>query len=116
MSPSPLRPIRNLGRAVWLVLTLRCDEADELACAIAGQRASTAQRAAHRVHTALCKSCRAAQRELELIDRGLRTLAHDPEGGSESAPGNLTGSTHSAARLSPEARARLERALRERAP
>ena len=92
----------RLVKAIWLVLALRCEEADRLRCAEAAESLAFHERLAGRVHESLCRTCREARRRLNLVDELVEESRTDDEAfaGSE-------------ARLEPAARERLERRLRD---
>lgn len=62
-------------RSFWYILTLRCEEADRLRSVGDPASLRAHQRIAERIHRGLCKSCRHAAAQLELLDSGLRDLS-----------------------------------------
>ena len=90
----------RLFRAIWLVLTLRCEEADRLRSVRAMRDLTRSERLAERVHAGLCKSCRHARKQLDALDHALQDLRETSD--AEPVP------------MPAETRERLERALRKR--
>lgn len=84
---------------LWYVLTLRCEEADRVRCAVDAEGVEGYQLVAERVHRTLCSSCRAAKRQLDAVNRTLEALGSD-EAPCEGMPA--------------DAKARIARALEER--
>jgi hypothetical protein len=82
------------------ILTLHCEEASVLASRELDEPLGLAERLAVRGHTLVCRSCRRFRRQLQFLRAALNRRDAAPE---ENGPG------HDA--LSPEARARIERAL-----
>jgi hypothetical protein len=66
-------------RIIWYVLTLRCDEAERCRCAPDPDQLARYQVLAERLHRLLCKSCRAAKRKLEILDRSMHALGRGRE-------------------------------------
>ena len=58
--------MKRLSKAFWFALTLRCEDADRIRCTPKDD-ARWHERIAERLHSALCKSCRAARRQLDVI-------------------------------------------------
>ena len=87
-------------RTIWLVLSLRCEEADRIRTRMRLGEAARAERVAERVHRALCRGCRHAASQLERIDRAIEHLAADVGDGP-------------VAEWTDARRARLDAALRE---
>ncbi|MEL7473289.1 MAG: hypothetical protein AAGK04_08230 [Planctomycetota bacterium] len=94
--------MKRLVRATWLVLTLRCEEADRLRSARSADELTPSERLAERVHSALCTSCRRARRQIEMIDEAMRDLRRAADEPGEVAP------------MPREARDRIDRTLRAR--
>ena len=64
----------TLLRAIWYVLTLRCEEADRVRTRRIGGAATRRERLAEDLHRLICASCRRARRQLEVLDDALRSL------------------------------------------
>lgn len=64
----------GLLKAIWLALTLRCDEAGRIAVAVRSGDATRGERVALRVHRLVCGACRVARRQLERLDEQLTAL------------------------------------------
>ncbi len=63
---------------IWYVLTLRCEEADRIRSVAASETLTRAERIGGSLHTALCRSCRNARRQVERLDQALRDLGESP--------------------------------------
>jgi hypothetical protein len=64
----------RLAKALWYVLTLRCEEADRVrAVENAGGETAWSERVGERLHSSLCKSCRIARRKLDAITDALHS-------------------------------------------
>ncbi|MEM1330928.1 MAG: hypothetical protein AAGG07_10230 [Planctomycetota bacterium] len=96
--------LKGLLGAAWLVLQLRCEQADRLMTRPADQPLTTAERIALSIHTSMCKSCRVARSQLERIDGALRAH-HQVELADEPVPGTEG--------LSNDARERLRAAMKK---
>lgn len=68
-------------RILWYVLTLRCEEADRVRCAVDGEGLERYQVVGERLHRVLCSSCRAAKRQLDAVSRTLESLADETGAG-----------------------------------
>jgi len=84
------------------ILTLHCDDASALASRELDEELSRVERVALRCHLMVCRSCREFRRQIGLIRQVVRRrdqllIEGDPEG----------------TLLSPEARERIARAIRE---
>lgn len=75
--------MRGLIQTAWLVLRLRCEEADRVRAK--REEATGAERLGEKLHSAMCASCRAARRQLELVEDGLGAMSKDQ--GSEDRAG-----------------------------
>lgn len=84
------------------ILTLHCEEASVLASRELDEPLGLAERLAVRGHTLVCRSCRRFRRQLQFLRVALNRHA-------AATLENETGQDQDA--LSPEARARIERAL-----
>lgn len=72
--------MKKLPATVWYVLTLRCEEADRVGCVHARGGATKAERFGAWVHKLLCRSCRAAHRQVRAIDELLASSETDRSG------------------------------------
>lgn len=88
---------------IWRILTLPCDESTRLMSASLDQELPWSERVAFRLHAIGCGSCRRFFRQI----RFLRAAAEKSRGGPNDAAGNAS------LTLSPEARQRIEQAMRE---
>ena len=91
--------MKNLWKAVHLILTLHCEESTRLMSDALDRRLSFAERWALRLHFISCWSCRRFKKHLQAIRTAAARLAER----TEAAP------------LSSEARRRIEETLRNQA-
>jgi len=80
---------------VWKILSLRCDEATLLISLSLDEELTRTERMAIAVHTFLCRSCKLFRRQMRLLRETIGLSEH----------------THAGFSLSPEARARIKKAL-----
>lgn len=96
-------------RSVWYVVSLRCEEADRIACveacAVEGEL-GLRERVGAWCHRVLCRSCREARRRVMALDTALRE-----EGLREGGAGGVGGMAGMGGEMPAEARARLRAAL-----
>jgi hypothetical protein len=64
---------------VWYILTTRCAESDRLRSLQRSTRLTWAEYLAMTLHTSICASCRAAARQLQLLDNGLDRLSRQEQ-------------------------------------
>jgi len=83
------------------ILTLHCETASELASQAMDEPLGLADRLAIRAHVLICRSCRRFRRQLLWIRRAARSRSLDPADAINQET------------LSPQARDRIARALRE---
>lgn len=88
--------------AAKLILTLDCDESSHLLSDAMDRRLTPVERLALVLHLMICRNCRRFRRRLRFLAAAVRRLA------SATAPA----APSAAASLSPEARNRIEGALR----
>ena len=84
---------------LWIV-SLRCEEADRLMSDSLDRRLSWSQRTALGGHVIVCRSCRRARQKLRALRRAMRESLANVD------------STAGSATLSPEARDRMQAALK----
>lgn len=60
-------------------MNLSCKEASRLMSQAEDRDLSPAEQAALKAHLALCKACRAASEQMQVLRRALRRLFHDGE-------------------------------------
>ena len=65
-------------KTVWYVLTLRCEEADRLRSL--DENTTRAQRVGEVMHRTLCKSCRRAKKQTQILSRLLANLDESASG------------------------------------
>ena len=82
------------------ILTLRCEEASSLASKELDEPLGLAETLALRGHVLLCRSCRRFRRQLQFLHAAMTRRGAEPDGDGESQDA-----------LSPEAQARIERAI-----
>ena len=90
---------------LWYILTLRCEEADRLRSRQQLEPLTRVERVAMSLHQLICKSCRIAARQLQILDAALsrlRDAVTDASPVADSGP-----------RLSPDARERIAKSLRD---
>ena len=58
----------NALKTIWYVLTLQCEEADRIRAMARTGHPTRAQRIAEALHRLSCGACRAARRQLEILD------------------------------------------------
>ena len=68
----------RLGRTIWYVLTLRCEEADRVRAVGRSEDLTRAERFGTWAHTLLCKSCRRARRQAEKLQDLVTDLSDTP--------------------------------------
>jgi predicted anti-sigma-YlaC factor YlaD len=86
----------SFGKTIIRVLTLSCSETARLLSASRDHDLPRAERLAMRLHLIICKACRRYERQLALIEEAIRRC-QEPV----------------ATTLTPEARERLKRTLRD---
>lgn len=74
----------RFARTVWYVLTLRCEEADRLRSVAQTEPLTRAERFGAWSHTTLCKSCRRARRQADILQSLIRDLSDTPAEGALS--------------------------------
>jgi hypothetical protein len=84
-----------------MILTLSCDESSHLLSDSSDRRLNRVERLALRLHLVTCRNCRRFRRQLQLFREAIDRLV---DGTVPESP--------AAASLSPEARRRIEDALR----
>ena len=82
------------------IFTLRCEEASILTSREHDEPLGLAEKLALRGHILVCRSCRRLRRQLQFLHSAMQRRIADPEG---AGPGQDA--------LSPEARARIEKAI-----
>ncbi len=75
----------RLGRTIWYVLTLRCEEADRVRAIGRPEDLTRAERFGSWAHTQLCSSCRKARRQAEALQTLVQDLGDAPATLSEGA-------------------------------
>ena len=85
-------------RRIWRILSMRCDESVELLSQSQDETLPLVERLALRSHLLFCRPCRRMARQIRFLRTALGEAILRAEDSSE--------------RLSAEARARIERALR----
>ena len=90
----------SLPKDLIRIITLRCEEASSLTSKELDEPLRLAEKLAIRGHTLVCRSCRRLRRQLQFLHAAFQRRESDPE---------TPGPGHGA--LSPEARARIERAI-----
>jgi len=93
---------------LWTILTLRCEGAAALASRELDEPLSLAERLALRGHLLACRSCRVFRRQLRMIRDAARC-----GGGGDRGRDPVVVRNGPERHLSPEARARIEQALRD---
>lgn len=96
--------VKRIWNKTVFILTLHCDRAEHLASDALDRRLDFHQRAALRMHTLICRSCRHFRRQLRLLHVACRDakLISDGDGGLQSM------------KLDDEAKARLLQGIRAR--
>lgn len=79
----------RLGRTIWYVLTLRCEEADRVRAVGRTEDLTGAERFGAWAHTQLCKSCRHARRQAEKLQELVTDLSDPPATLSQAARGRV---------------------------
>lgn len=64
---------------IWYILTTRCAESDRLRSLQRSTRLTWAEYLAMTLHTSICASCRAAARQLHMLDSGLDRLSQQEQ-------------------------------------
>lgn len=90
---------------LWYILTLRCEEADRLRSRQQLEPLTWVERVAMSLHQFICKSCRIAAKQMQILDAALSRLRD----ATDASPAADTG-------LSPDARERIASALRNAKP
>lgn len=93
----------SIFHAIKMVLTLHCHESSQLLSDAMDRRLTRVERLAMTLHLLVCRNCRRARQRLQFLAEALRRLA---SGIAPAAPSTT-------ASLSPEARKRIEEALRQ---
>ena len=95
--------MRSAVTAIRRILLLRCEEADRLLSDSLDRRLSWSQRVALEAHVAICRSCRRARQQVHTLRRAMRGyLERVDAAGTSMTEG-----------LSPDARERIRRALKD---
>ena len=68
--------MKRLLRTCWYVLSLRCEEADRVR-SLPAEDTTRVQRFAETIHRVLCRACRRARRELELLRQVTESLTEE---------------------------------------
>ena len=75
---------------LWYIVSMRCDEADRLRSRQALEPLNRSERLAMRLHQVMCKSCRAADRQLQILDDAIANLKNAESDPVPDAPGRLS--------------------------
>jgi hypothetical protein len=78
--------MKRLLIAIWYVLNLRCADAERVACTCDRAALRRRERVGAFVHRCLCRSCRAAKRQIDVVDALLREQRERGGVSSESGP------------------------------
>ncbi len=66
-------------KRIWYILSMRCEEADRLRSVMSQVKLTRSERIAMTLHQAICRSCRAAARQVRVLDEAVRDLRETPE-------------------------------------
>jgi len=91
---------------IWEILTLSCEQSTRLMSESLDQQLPWTQRLAYRLHAVVCRSCRRFLRQIRFLRNAAEQCNHPPGASAETGAGESFS-------LSPEARQRLEQAVRE---
>ena len=79
--------MRRALAAIWLILTLHCDESTRLVSnQFDGEPLSRAERWAVRFHELCCRPCRRFRQQVLLLQRAAQELARRDNSSSETIP------------------------------
>lgn len=92
--------------AIWEILTLSCEQSTRLMSDSLDQQLPWSKRLAFRLHAIGCRSCRRFLSQIRFLRSAAEKCDRPPAGSTET-------SSSDSFSLSPEARQRIERAVRE---
>lgn len=73
--PTPRGRWSRLGRYVLLIMTLRCEDADEMRMRHQYGETHWAEDVAERLHRRMCSTCRRSKIQADVVASGLRAFA-----------------------------------------